>query len=502
MLEAQADVEAVTSVLGALATARTSRAAVGAALDAVRSAFGWAYGSYWATDEDAKVLRFAQESGDAGQEFRTVTLAASFAEGVGLSGRAWRSRDLVFVPDLGQVTDCVRAPAAQRVGVRSGVCFPLLEDGRVVGTMDFFATETLSPSPQRLAALRAVGLLVSQALARIREAERQTAAARDIAAVNSVLRELATTRTVDEAASTALDAIRREFGWAYGSYWAVDPAERALKFVLESGSAGQEFRQVTLAASFREGVGLSGRAWRSRDLVFVADLAQVTDCVRAPAAQRVGVRSGVCLPLLVQGQVVGTMDFFATETLTLSEGRRDALRNTAFLVSQAMERAAGTARLADAGHQLVASIGEVQGNVEQAAVVAGEAQNLTAAANDLVARLATSSAEIGKVVKVINGIAEQTNLLALNATIEAARAGEAGKGFAVVASEVKELAQETARATGEVGSQVAAIQAGAASMVSALADIDHVVQRINGIQDVIREVLLEQSTVTRGVLGS
>ena len=64
----------------------------------------------------------------------------------------------------------------------------------------------------------------------------------------------------------------------------MDPADRTLKFVQEAGSAGQEFREVTLAASFKEGVGLSGRAWRARDLVFVEDLAQVTDCVRAPAA--------------------------------------------------------------------------------------------------------------------------------------------------------------------------------------------------------------------------
>ena len=79
-----------------------------------------------------------------------VTLAASFREGVGLSGRAWRARDLFFVADLGEMTDCVRAPAAQRAGVKSGVCFPLLEGGRVVGTMDFFATDTIEPSASRV----------------------------------------------------------------------------------------------------------------------------------------------------------------------------------------------------------------------------------------------------------------------------------------------------------------------------------------------------------------
>ena len=87
------------------------------------------------------------------------------------------------------------------------------------------------------------------------------------------------------------------------------------------------------------------------------------------------------------------------------------------------------------------------------------------ATNGTVAKLGDSSAEIGNVVKVITSIAEQTNLLALNATIEAARAGEAGKGFAVVASEVKDLAQETARATEDISRRVEAIQADTAGAV-------------------------------------
>ena len=101
-------------------------------------------------------LKFSQESGDAGPEFRKVTLEASFARGVGLSGRAWATEDLFFTQDIGEMTDCVRAPVAQKVGVKSGVCFPVTVRGEVVGTMDFFTTETLHPSTQRLDALRNV----------------------------------------------------------------------------------------------------------------------------------------------------------------------------------------------------------------------------------------------------------------------------------------------------------------------------------------------------------
>jgi methyl-accepting chemotaxis protein len=143
-----------------------------------------------------------------------------------------------------------------------------------------------------------------------------------------------------------------------------------------------------------------------------------------------------------------------------------------------------------------AAIREIAQNAHEAARVAADAVGVAESTNQTVSKLGDSSAEIGNVVKVITSIAEQTNLLALNATIEAARAGEAGKGFAVVASEVKDLAQETAKATEDIARRVAAIQSDTESAVVAISEIGGIIARINDYQTTIAAAVEEQTATT------
>jgi hypothetical protein len=102
--------------------------------------------------------------------------------------------------------------------------------------------------------------------------------------------------------------------------------------------------------------------------------------------------------------------------------------------------------------------------------------------------------------KVITSIAEQTNVLALNATFEAGRASEAGKGFAVVANEVKELAQETAKATEDISQKIEAIQTDTKGTVEAIQQIGAIINQMNDISNSIASAVEEQ-TATSNEIG-
>ncbi len=148
-------------------------------------------------------------------------------------------------------------------------------------------------------------------------------------------------------------------------------------------------------------------------------------------------------------------------------------------VGEASEHASNNVQtVASAAEELSASISEISRQVETTTNIVSEATTITSLTNDKIGLLAVSAQKIGDVLSLISEIAEQTNLLALNATIEAARAGEAGKGFAVVASEVKNLATQTSKATEEISTQVSDIQSSTSDAVDAISSISEAMDKV------------------------
>lgn len=184
---------------------------------------------------------------------------------------------------------------------------------------------------------------------------------------------------------------------------------------------------------------------------------------------------------------------------TVAAAAEEMNANMSSVAAASEEASTNVTTVAAGAEEMSVTIAEIVKNTDQGKQITDRAVAQTKSASQQINELGHAAQEIGKVTETIEEISEQTNLLALNATIEAARAGEAGKGFAVVANEIKDLAQQTANATGEIAARIKGIQDSTGNAVREIEEISRVNDEVNEIVAAIADAVDQQSATTREI---
>lgn len=206
------------------------------------------------------------------------------------------------------------------------------------------------------------------------------------------------------------------------------------------------------------------------------------------------------------GSISGVIDEVVHSSRNLQENAeqlasiaKESKEKAMIVAAASTETSQTSASVASATEELSASIREISKQVQSSGSVAGEAAQMALAVSESMTALLEQTQHINKVSEYISGVAEQIDLLALNATIESARAGDAGKGFAIVASEVKNLAGQTATASEQIGRQVEEIQKASTTASERVQRIVDIIEAMNANSHSISVAVSEQSQATNEI---
>jgi methyl-accepting chemotaxis protein len=319
------------------------------------------------------------------------------------------------------------------------------------------------------------------------ETRSETAAA---AAVHASEAEIRNGRIVLIALALASLATALAIGWLYVGRGVV---RRLVRLQVATGGSDEIAEMAAALQVFKDNMVESNRMRAER-----ADAEKQAHAERRAEMRKLADRFEAAV-----GEIVQTVSSASSELETSATMLSRTAEETQQL-SETVKAASGEASdnvrsVAAATDEMTASIAEISRQVQESNRIAREAVEQAGATDARINELSQAAMRIGDVVDLITTIAEQTNLLALNATIEAARAGDAGRGFAVVAQEVKALAAQTAKATSEIGSQIAGMQVATQDSVQAIKQIGGTIGRISEIAATIASSVDQQGAATQEI---
>ncbi len=254
-------------------------------------------------------------------------------------------------------------------------------------------------------------------------AEREKELVEDSRATSNTLMAISRCRTIDEVLQSSIHSIREAFDWKYAGFWKLDSTRKYLGFGGDSGTIGEDFRRASMEATYQEGQGLSGVAWRNRDIFVANDLSQLTSCPRVAPAARLGIKTALCIPIIAQGSLVATIDFLSDRNNPPSESRIDTFRNLGRLISGTIEKIEQDNRIASDKRDLEIKVNQLM-QVARAAAEGNLTVPVEVTGNDDMGRLGDAFSKmiadlknvIGQVVESSSQFAESSRVIAESAT--------------------------------------------------------------------------------------